>query len=793
MAEIRAPRFIGSGVRRREDARLLRGEGLYVGDIHLPGMAHAAILRSSYAHARIKRVDLSGALRQPGVLAALTCADFGHNPPTLPNLMPHKLLHSAMPYPLARDQVRYVGEPIAVVVAESRYEAEDALEAIDVEYEELPIAVNPESALSSGAPLLHDHLASNLAAEMTQTVGDPDRAFAEADVVIRLPFHFGRASGQPLEGRGVVARYERSRSGGAFTVWASTQMPHNARRVLAGMLGVPLQAVRVIAPDIGGGFGVKIYLYPEEFLVAYLARIIGRPVRWIEDRRESFLGSYQARDQYHDLEVAADRDGTILGIRSRFTVDMGAYSPWGLVVPFNAATTLPGPYRLRNYQVTMRAVYTNKPPVAPYRAAGRPPAVFAMERALDLVARKLDLDPAEVRFRNLVQPEDFPYRLGLIDRDGTELTYDSGNYPACLRQAMELLDIPAFRREQKTAHKEGRYLGLGMGCYVEPTGRGPFEGATVRVEPSGQVLVITGAVPQGQSHETTLAQVCADRLGVDLDQVAVVTGDTETIGLGVGSFASRTAVVAGNAVSMAALSVREKALRVAAELLEVSVEDLELTGGVIRVRGVPDREVSLARVAQTVTAPPPAFTFPQGLEPGLEATHYFHPISNTYASGAHIASIEVDAETGIVKVLRYIVVHDCGTVINPVVVEGQVHGGVAQGLGNAIYEELAFDDDGQPLTTSYMHYLIPTAVEVPGFTVGHEHTRSPLNPEGIKGAGEGGTMPVPGVIANAIDDALSPLGVTVDRIPITPPRLLEKIRAAWTIGSSAREPSTGSV
>jgi aerobic carbon-monoxide dehydrogenase large subunit len=770
--------YIGKPVRRREDARLLRGQGLYVADIHLPGMAHAAVLRSPHAHARIIRVDTTDALHQSGVVAALACVDLGADPPALPNLMPHKLLRSAMPYPLARDRVRYVGEPVAIVVAESRYEAEDALEAIEVEYEDLPAVVDPEAALAPGAPLLHDHLENNLVAEMTQTVGDPSRAFAEADVVIQLPFRFGRASGQPLEARGVVAKYERSTRTGAFTVWTATQMPHSARRVLAGMLGVPAQSVRVIAPDIGGGFGVKIYLYPEEFLVAFLARRIGRPVRWIEDRRESFLGSYQARDQYHNLEVAARRDGTILGIRNRFTVDMGAYAPWGLVVPFNAATTLPGTYRLRNYNVEMRAVYTNKPPVAPYRAAGRPPAVFAIERALDLVARQLDLDPAEVRFRNFVQPDEFPYKLGLIDRDGTELTYDSGNYPACLRQAIELMDVPAFRHEQKAAWKAGRYIGLGMGCYVEPTGRGPFEGATVRVEASGKVLVITGAVPQGQAHETTLAQICAERLGVDLDEVTMVTGDTETIGLGIGSFASRTAVVAGNAVSKAALSVREKALEVAAQLLEVATDDLELTNSTIRVRGVPDKEVSLARVAQTVTSPPPAFTFPQGLEPGLEATHYFHPTSNTYASGAHLATVEVDAETGTVKVLRYVVVHDCGTVINPTVVEGQVHGGVAQGLGNALYEEVFFDEDGQPRTTSYMHYLIPTAMEVPGFATGHEHTRSPLNPEGIKGAGEGGTMPVPGVLANAIDDALAPLGVVVDRIPISPPRLLELIRKA---------------
>jgi CO/xanthine dehydrogenase Mo-binding subunit len=490
------------------------------------------------------------------------------------------------------------------------------------------------------------------------------------------------------------------------------------------------------------------------------------------------LATYQAREQIHNLEVAARADGTILGIRNRYLVDQGAYSPWGLVVPYNAATTLPGPYRLRNYHVEMRTAYTNKAPMAPYRAAGRPPAVFAIERALDLVARHFALDPVEVRMRNFVPPDAFPYGTGLIDRDGTEVTYDSGNYAACLQKAADLIDVPAFRREQESARAEGRYLGLGIGCYVESTGRGPFEGATVRVEPSGKVVVLTGVAPQGQSHETTLAQLCADRLGVDLDDVTVITGDTETIGLGVGTFASRTAVVAGNAVSLAARAVKEKALQVAAQLLEVSTDDLELADGIIAVRGVPDRQVPLSRVAQVVTAPPPAFTFPEGLEPGLEATHYFHPTSNTYANGAHIATVGVDVETGQVEVLRYVVVHDCGTVINPRVVDGQVRGGVAQGLGNALYEELLYDEYGQPRTTSYMDYLVPTAVEVPSMAVGHNETKSPLNPEGIKGTGEGGTMPVPAVIANAVDDALTPFGIVIDRIPISPARLLEQIAEA---------------
>jgi carbon-monoxide dehydrogenase large subunit len=709
------------------------------------------------------------------VVAALSFADLGSDVPRLPMLVPHAALRPQMPHPLASDKVLFVGQPVAVVVAETAYQAEDALEAIDVEYEPLEPVVDMEAALEPGAPLLHPGTDSNVAATLTQVVGDPDAAFGRADVVIEQTFRFGRLSGQPMETRGVTARHERTKLGESMVVWDSTQSPHTVRRVLASMLGLPQHAIRVIAPDVGGGFGVKNRFYHEEFLVPFLARRLGRPVRWIEDRREDLLTTYQAREQVHHVRAAARGDGTLLALTDRYVTDQGAFSPFGLVVPFNAMTTLPGPYKLPNYRAEMTAAYTNKAPNAPYRAAGRPPGVFVIERVMDLVARQLGLDPAEVRFRNFVQPDEFPYRSGLKDRDGTDITYDSGNYPLCLHEAMRILDVDAFRTEQSAARQAGRYVGLGIGCYVESTGRGPFEGATVRVEPSGKVLVLTGAAPHGQSHETTLAQLCADRLGVDLEDVTVIAGDTDAIPLGVGTYASRTAVVAGNAVSMAARAVRQKTLRIAAALLETSPEDLELLHGTVHVRGAPDRQVSLARVTQYVSSPPPAFTFPADMEPGLEATHYFHPTGNTYANGVHLAVVEVDIDTGKVQVLRYVVVHDCGTVINPMVVDGQVKGGVAQGIGNALYEEMIYDLDGQPLTTSYMDYLVPTSMEVPKIEVGHVQTPSPLNEEGIKGAGEGGTMPVPAAIANAIDDALSPLGVTVTRMPISPSQLYELI------------------
>jgi carbon-monoxide dehydrogenase large subunit len=773
--------YFGRPVRRREDARLLRGEGLYVADVHLPGLLHMAVLRSPHAHARLVSVNVEPARRIPGVLAAVAFGDL-EAPKRLPMLVPHAELRPQMPFPLAAEKVLYVGEPVAAVVAESSYLAEDALAAIEVEYEPLPAVVDAEAALEPGAPLLHPGTldGSNLAAAVTQQVGDPDAVFQpqQADAVLSYTFRSGRLSGQPLETRGVVARYERTRPGGlsSLTVWDATQSPHTARRVLADMLGLPLHAIRVIAPEIGGGFGIKNRFYAEEFLVPYLARKLGRPVRWIEDRREDLLTAYQAREQVHHVEVAARRDGTILGLRDRYVVDNGAYSPFGLVVPFNAMTTLPGPYRLRNYRAEMRAAYTNKAPNAPYRAAGRPPAVFVMERVMDLVARHFGLDPVQVRRANLIPSTEFPYRTGLKDRDGSDITYDSGDYAGCLDDALRQLDLDDFRRQQAEARQQGRWLGLGIGCYVESTGRGPFEGATVRVDPSGQVLVLTGAAPQGQSHETTLAQVCADRLGVAIEDVTVVAGDTDAIPLGVGTFASRTAVVAGNAVSVAAAQVRDKALRMAALLLEVSPHDLELDRGVVRVRGVAEKTVSLARVAQVLSAPPPAMLLAEGLEPGLEATHYYHPSANTYASGVHLATVEVDVATGHVRVLRYIVVHDCGTIINPMVLDGQVVGGVAQGLGNALYEEMVYDaSSGQPLTTSLADYLLPTSMEVPRVEVLHRCTPSPLNPEGIKGAGEGGTMPVPATIANAIDDALAPLGVTVTRIPLSPSALRDLI------------------
>jgi len=774
----RGRRYIGARLPRKEDPRLLRGAGVYIADINVPGQLYAAFVRSPHAHARLVRVALDAARRQPGVVAAFAYPDIAPLAKPLPMLVPHRALRPRMPYPLAADKVRFVGEAVAMIVAEDPYAAEDALEAVVVEYEVLPPLPSGAQALAPDAPRLHDDLADNLAAELRHGVGDVARAFAEADVVIEETFRVARISGQPLEPRGCLALWQRSKFGDTLTLWDSTQSPHTARRVLADLFGLPQQNVRVIAPDIGGGFGIKNRFYQEEAAVPIAARLLDRPVKWVEDRREDFLTTYQARDQEHRAAIALRRDGTILGVRDSFIADQGAYTPFGLVVPYNTTTTLPGPYRLPAYEAHMRVAYTSKPPIAPYRAAGRPQGVLVMERLLDRAAAALGLDRAEIRRRNFIQPHEFPYDLGLKDRDGSNIVYDSGNYPATLELALERIGYADWPARQAAARAAGRYLGLGLAAYVESTGRGPFESATVRVEPSGRVLVLTGACSQGQSHETTLAQLCAERLGVRLEDVSVLTGDTGAIPLGVGTYASRTAVVAGNAVSQAARAVREKALRAAAQLLEAAPEDLDLVDGLITVRGAPDRQLPLAEVARLLTAPPPAFLFPPGMEPGLEATSNWHPANNAYAFGAHAAIVEVDIETGQVRVLQYVVAHDCGTVINPLVADGQTIGGVVQGLGTALYEEMVYDSSGQPLTTSYLDYLLPGATEVPPIALAHSETPSPLNPEGIKGLGEGGAMPVPACIASAVEDALRPFGVRITAVPITPARLRAALEAA---------------
>lgn len=769
--------LFGVRVERREDLPLLTGQGSYTDDLKLPGMLHAAVLRSPHAHAKIRSIDVSAARALAGVVAVFTHADLGAAGKEIPLLQPNPLLVARTQLLLAHDEVRYVGEPVAFVVGDDRYVTEDALELIEVAYEPLAVAADAEGALEDGAPLVYPEIANNLASRFTLGFGDATELFARADLVLRQRFKTHRGAGQAMECRVVLAEYDRRAN--RITMWSATQAPHLVGRLASQMLGMEEWQVRVIAPrDVGGGFGPKAIFYPEEGLVPFAARALGRPVKWTEDRREHFLSTNQERDQYHDAEMALTREGKVLGFRDTVVFDTGAYVPWGIVEPWITATTIPGPYKLSAFQVDMQVVYTHKVPVTPVRGAGRPQAVFVMERMMDLAARELQLDPAEIRQRNFIQPEEMPYPMGLVYRDGAQVTYDSGDYPACLRKSQNLIGYDQFRREQSRARFEGRYIGVGIGAYVEGTGLGPYEGAIVQIESSGKVLVTTGATPQGQGHVTTMAQIAAHELGINVDDITVITGDTGAIPFGIGTFASRIAVNAGNSIALAAREVREKALAIAANLLEANKDDLELAQGSVFVRGAPARSISLGALALTAAGARPGYTLPPGVQPGLQATHYFSPSQAAYASGAHVITVEVDVRTGDVKILDYAVAHDCGRMINPMIVEGQVQGGVAHGIGNSFYEELIYDNNGQLLTASFMDYLLPTAKEVPTAKIAHMEVVCPLNPLGVKGVGEGGTIPSAAAFAGAVEDALAPFNVTVKEVPLSPEKVRKLLREA---------------
>lgn len=736
-----------------------------------------ALVRSPHAHARIRRIDTDRARDAPGVAAVYTHADLGALGGPLPKLIPHPaLIHHKTQYALAPDTVRYAGEPVACVVAESRYAGEDAADLITVDYEPLPVAATLEGAIAPQAPLVHEDIGTNIAARYAQRVGDVEQAFAAAPHRFRERLVIDRGASCPMETRGVVASWDAR--AGRLDMWDSTQAPIPIRNGLAAMFGLLQQNVRVVAPDVGGGFGPKIMMfYPEEILVPLAAMRLGRPVKWIEDRRENMVATNQEREQIHDAEIAVDADGRILGVRTVFLYDAGAYIPYGLIVPIVAGTTLPGPYRIPNYHCEFTAIFTNKTSVSPYRGAGRPHGVFVMERLLDRVAREIQVDRAEVRRRNLIQPSQFPYDVGLIYQDNAPLRYDSGNYPACLDRALEIIRYAEWPVRQRVFRSQGRYLGLGVACYVEGTGIGPYEGCRITVEPSGKVFVATGVGTQGQGHMTSFAQIAADALGVTPRDVAVYTGDTGLFNWGTGTFASRAATVAGNAVALAAQAVREKARVVAAKLLEAPAEEIELEGGRVFVRGVPARSLSLGEVA--LAANPLRFAMPPEWEgPGLEAIRYFTPAQGTFSNGVHACVVEVDPETGMLTIPRYVVVHDCGRVINPMILDGQIHGGVAQGLGGVFWEKLAYDGQAQPLSTSFMDYLIPTSAEVPPFEIEHVETPSPLNPLGVKGAGEAGVIPVAAAVAQAIEDALEPFDVRIAEMPLSPNRLRQLIAEA---------------
>jgi carbon-monoxide dehydrogenase large subunit len=778
--------LIGQSLPRVEDERLLRGAGRYTDDIHPEGCLEAAFLRSPLAHARVVMVDSTQAREAPGVVAvidgAAAAALAGPLVFEMARIVPEPVRRSVdplvrvQPMPsLAVERVTYVGQPVAMVIAENRYLAEDALALIDVEYEDLPTVVDPEAALEPDAPLLEPEWGDNIAIAFDFKKGDPDAAFARAHVKIDERFRSHRYMAAPIETRGVVAApdpYERS-----LTVWCSSQTPFLLRDFLASALGYSPDKLRVVAADVGGAFGMKGSIYPEDLLVPLAARELGRPVRWIEDRSENLAAATHGREQLHRIELAADADGRILAVRDRIVHNAGAFTTLGLIVPYNSLTHLLGPYDIESADISMRAVLTNTGVTAPYRGAGRPETVFAMERAIDRLARELGTDPADLRERNMVRPEQMPYSTGLIYRDGTDQVYDSGDYPGLLRKARELVDADELRAAHAT---NGRRVGVGYAAYTEGTGVGPFETAKVSVEPSGRVLVHYGGASQGQGHRTTLAQITADALGVRFEDVEVVGGDSATLAQGFGSIGSRTLVVAGNAIALAAEEVRERATRIAAQMLEIAPEDLVLEGGAFHPKGSPDTSLPLADVASFLTPFNPAR--PPGEPAELAAGAIYRPGPVTYAAGVHVAVVAVDVATGMVELLRYAVSHDCGRVVNPTIADGQIVGGVMQGIGGALYEQLAYDDAGQLLTGSFMDYLLPTVSEMPELRLAHLDAPSPLNPLGVKGLGEGGAIGPPAAIAGAVEDALLDLGVIVREGPLGPDRVRALIREAQQAG-----------
>jgi carbon-monoxide dehydrogenase large subunit len=778
------PLYVGRSLLRREDRRLLRGQGQFIADLALPRMLHAVLVRSHVAHARIRSVDLSRAAAAPGVVLALDGADLLQLLPPVPegqislprkwtSVIQHKFLNPQQPL-LAHDKVRHVGEAMAIIVAESRDQAEDAAERVTWDLEELPAVVDPEAALRADSPIVHDRFQTNLIGAFSVGRGDADAALAGAPRRLRRRFYHHRYAAVPLECRGVVSAYDPRTD--SATIWSSTQVVHWVRREAAALLGLPEARVRCIALDVGGGFGGKGHVYPEDLLVTFLARKLGRPVRWIEGRSEHLMSATHSRDQLHDVEVGFDDDGHILAIRDDYIVDCGAWNPIGSGVAYNTAVHLTGPYKIENLAASGRIVVTNKVPNAPYRGAGRPEAAFAMERTIDLVARTLGLEPGEVRRRNMIRADEMPYRVGIPYRDGEPIVYDSGDYPGALQKALDAVGgVEAFRRRQSEARKAGRHLGLGIGCYIEGTGVGPFESAFVRIDPSGKIYVSSGACPQGQGMETIFAQVAADLWKVAPQDVVISLADTAAIAIGFGTMASRSTVTLSAAMHHASQRLREKVFAIAANLLECAPADLELRNGGVGVVGVPGATVNLARIAQAAR-PGWDNERPPGVDAGLEEIYYWQPQTVTWSYAAHVAIVDVDPETGRVGIEDYAVAHDCGVVVNPMLVEGQIMGGAAQGLGGILLEGIAYDANGQLLSGSLLDYALPTAGDIPAMRIVHQHSPSPLNPLGVKGVGEGGAVAPPAAIANAVCDALAPFGVEVNATPIKPEQLISAMR-----------------
>jgi len=760
---------------RLEDLALLTGKGRYVDDIHLPGMLEVAFVRSPHGHAVIRSIDVTAALELPGVHAIYTHTDV-IQALTSDHIPPDELVESfpttTWPYILPEDEVCFVGEAVAAVVADTRYIAEDAVALVDVDYDPLPAVSDCRSAADPGGATVHRHAGDNIVTRFTTEYGDIEAAFAEAAHVFEFSLKQHRGGAHSIEGRGVVANYEADIH--HLTIWTSTQSAHKSRDAAVELFDMDESRVRVIVPDVGGGFGGKNTVYPEEVLTTMASRLLARPVKWIEDRREHFLASIQERDQVWDIEVAVDGDARLQGIRGALIHDQGAYTLLGLHVPHNSAIAVPGPYHVPNYRIDVTVAETNKVGTIPVRGAGYPEGNFAIERILDRIARELGFDRAEVRRRNLIPGEAIPYEMPLKTREGTPMIYESGNFPHCLETALEAAGYADFAQRQSQARTEGRYLGIGVANMVKVTGRGPFETATVRIGRSGRVIIYTSAMAMGQGTKTALAQVCAEQLAIPPGDITVVTVDTAFAPIGIGAYGSRNMVNAGNAVHLAAGEVRDKAIKVAAHILKVDEEDIEIGDGVAHVKDDPTKSVTFKVIARALGAAK-GMPIPKDMSIGFEATVSFRPPDVTYCNAAHVVEVEVDPETGAVEIKHYVVVNDSGTLINPTLVEGQLQGGIAHGIGNALYEWMGYDENAQPVITNFAEYLLPSSTNVPNIEIIHAGTPSTLNPLGVKGAGESGVIAVAGATISAVENALEPFGVWISEAPISPVRIVELI------------------
>ena len=777
MATMAGPsRLIGAPIKRREDPRLVQGLSHYVDDIKLVNTLHCTFLRSDYAHADIKSIDTEAAENLSGVVKVITGSDIAGKVGSIPCAAEIEGLKVPDHPALAVGRVRFVGEPIAAVVATDPYIARDALDLIEVEYDELPAVVDLDAAIESDSTVIYDEFDDNIAFTMPLDAGDVDAAFAEADHVVSQRFVNQRLIPNSIEPRGVLAEYLPGE--GTLTVWSSTQVPHHLKTILSLLLDFPEQLVRVIAPEVGGGFGSKLNVYPEEAVVAYLATQLRKPVKWIEKRSEGFTTTIHGRDQVDYVDMAVQNDGTITALRAKLLANMGAYhqllTP---IIPVLTYLMMPGAYKIPNIKLELIGVFTNKMATDAYRGAGRPEATHIIERMVDLAAQTLGMDPREIRFKNFPQPDEFPLEMA------TGVTYDSGNYQMSFNKALDTVDYASLRTRQAELRGQGRYMGIGIATYAEICGMGPsvgvagggWESGTVRIERTGKVTVLTGVSPHGQGQETSFAQIVADEYGISIDDIAVIHGDTGRQPQGIGTFGSRATAVGGAALIIAAQQVKDKMAQIAAHMLEANVDDLVFEDGNIFVQGSPDSAVTFADVAATAHV---AVNLPPEVEPGLEATHFFEPSNFTYPFGAHISIVEVDPETGEIDLQRYVAVDDCGNIINPLLVDGQVHGGIAQGLGQALYEGAVYDENGQLLTGSFMDYAIPKATQVPRFETEHTTTPSPVNPLGVKGVGEAGTIASSPCLVNAVVDALSPFGITDIDMPLTPNRVWQAIQDA---------------